>query len=252
MRFAIQACGLLIGLPLEIMVIAALLRGGYRRFPLIFVYAILNLLATVVEIPPAWAYLHGVQGGAARMVGYWWNDEGVFQLLNYLVVMSLIYQATATLPARRILRGSLFLGALLFAGITFLIHYSPQQLPGAWMTSWTRDLNFCSAVLDLALWALLISMREKDYRVLMLSGAMGIQFTGEAIGQSLRQLSQRDRSLALARSGAILMMISNLLLMFIWWRAFRTESDGKVTRTSRATPTVTLRTEGDPPPRVKS
>jgi uncharacterized membrane protein YgdD (TMEM256/DUF423 family) len=234
MRFAIQACGLLIGIPLEIMVIAALLRGGYRRFPLIFVYAILNFLATVVEIPPAWAYLHGVQGGAARMVGYWWNDEGVFQLLNYLVVMSLIYQATATLPSRRILRASLFMGALLFSGITFLIHYSPQQQPGAWMTSWTRDLNFCSAVLDLALWALLISMREKDYRVLMLSGGMGIQFTGEAIGQSLRQLSQRDHSLVLARSGAILIMISNLALMFIWWRAFRTAPDNQVISRRRA------------------
>jgi hypothetical protein len=222
MRFAIQACGLVIGLPLEIMVIAALLRGGYRRFPLIFVYAILNFLATVVEIPAAWAYLHGVEGSATWLVGYWWNNEAIFQLLNYLVVMSLIFQATAVLQSRRILRASLFLGALLFAGITFLIHYSPQLHTGAWMTPWTRDLNFCSAVLDLALWGLLISMREKDYRVLMLSGAMGIQFTGEAIGGSLRQLSQRDHSRALARSGAILMMVSNLVLLFIWWQAFRT------------------------------
>jgi hypothetical protein len=228
MRFAIQACGWLIGVPLEILVIAALLRGGYRRFPLIFVYATLSFLATVVEIPSAWAYLHGVHGSTSWLAGYWWNNEAVFQLLNYLVVMSLIYQATATIQSRRILRASLFIGALLFAGITFLIHYSAQEHTGAWMTPWARDLNFCSAVLDLALWALLISMREKDYRVLMLSGAMGIQFTGEAIGESLRQLSQRDHSIVLSRSGAVLMMISNLLLMFIWWRAFRTAPDSNV------------------------
>ena len=52
------------------------------------------------------------------------------------------------------------------------------------MTPWTRDLNFCSAILDLALWALLIAAREKDHRLLLLSGGLGIQFTGEAIGES--------------------------------------------------------------------
>src|SRR5712691_12388813 len=172
MRFAIQVCGWLIGLPLEILVIAALLRGGYRRFPLIFFYAILSFLATVVEIPSAWAYLNGSQGGIKWLAGYWWNDEAVFQFLNYLVVISLIYHATATLRSRRILRVSLFVGAVLFAGITFLLHYNPNGPKGAWMTPWTRDLNFCSAVLDMGLWALLISMKEKDYQVLMLRGAM--------------------------------------------------------------------------------
>jgi hypothetical protein len=89
-------------------------------------------------------------------------------------------------------------------------------------------------------------MREKDNRVLMLSAGMGLQFTGEAMGGSLRQLSQRDHSLALARSGAVLMMISNLLLLFIWWRAFRTVSNARVSK-GRAMAAVSLNPERKPP-----
>jgi len=138
-----------------------------------------------------------------------------------LVVMSLIYQATAELRSRRILRLSLFAGAILFAGVAFFVHYNPNILTGLWMTSWTRDLNFCSAILDLALWALLIGRKEKDQRVLLLSGGMGVMFSGEAIGESLRQLAQRDRSSGLALSGGLIMMLSNLVFLFVWWQAFR-------------------------------
>jgi hypothetical protein len=222
MRFAIYIASAAIGVPLELMVIAGLLRGAYRKFPLVFVYSILNFLATVVEIPSTVAFYRGVAGAARTSADYWWNNEAVFQVLNYLVVMSLIYQATAELRSRRILRISLFAGAILFAGITFFVHYNPTlPLPGLWMTPWTRDLNFCSAILDLALWSLLIGRREKDARVLLLSGGMGVMFTGEAIGGSLREIALKDRSHALALSGGLIMMLSNLMFLFVWWQAFR-------------------------------
>src|SRR5450432_3034 len=191
-RFAIYIVSVAIGVPLELLVIGEMLRGGYRKFPLVFAYSILNFLATVVEIPATLAFYRGVAGAARTSADYWWNNEAVFQVLNYLVVMSLIYQATADLKTRRVLRVFLFAGALLVGGITFCVHYNPALLPGEWMTPWTRDLNFCSAILDMALWALLIGRKEKDERVLLLSGGMGIQFAGEAIGGSIRQLALKD------------------------------------------------------------
>src|SRR5437763_8275136 len=162
MRFGIFVTGVAVRVPLELMIIVGLLRGGYRKFPLVFVYSILNFLATVVEVPATIAFYRGVVGAEKTFASYWWNNEAVFQVLNYLVVMSLIYQATAELRSRRILRVSLFAGTLLFAAVTFLIHYNRAIQVGLWMTPWTRDLNFCSAVLDVALWALLIGRREKD------------------------------------------------------------------------------------------
>ncbi len=222
MRFAIQLCGLMIGLPLQLLIIGTLLRGGYRRFPFLFAYVVGDFLTTVVDVPSAVGYRRGMQGAAFAFPGVYWFNAVVMQVLVYAVVMSLIYQATGQLRSRRIVRVSLIAGAILFAGISFLIHRNPALNTGSFMAPWTRDLSFCSAILDMALWAMLIASREKDHRLLLLSGGLGIQFTGEAIGTSIVQLALRTRSRALSFSGGVVMMLADLMFLYIWWQALRT------------------------------
>jgi hypothetical protein len=222
-RFAILLCGVVVGLPLQLLIIAALLRGGhYRRFPPIFVYMIGDFLTTVVELPSAVGYNRGMQWAAIALPTVYWFDEVIMQVLVYAVVMSLIYQATGKLRSRRIVRASLLAGAILFAGISFWIHWNPALNRGSFMTPWTRDLNLCSSVLDMALWALLIASRGMDHQLLLLSGGLGIQFTGEAIGTSIRQLALRSRSRAMSLTGGVVMQLANLLFLYIWWQALRT------------------------------
>ncbi len=222
MEFALQVCGWLIGLPLEILIIAALLRGPYRRFPFVFAYTVVNFLSTVIEIPSSVEYYRTGDYSAARaMAFYYWIDEGILQLLVLAVVISLIYHATSARQGRRTVRAALIAGAILFAGISFLIHHDSRVPTGVWMTAWTRDLYFISTILDLALWAMLIAARQKDQRLLMLSGALGIQFTGEAIGESLRKLSIGSRAHSAVVTGNIVIMLTNLVAMYIWWQTFR-------------------------------
>jgi len=102
------------------------------------------------------------------------------------------------------------------------------------MTPWTRDLNLCSAILDMALWALLIASRDKDYCLLLLSGGLGIRFTGEAIGTSLRQLALSTRSRPLSLSGGVLMVLANLVFLYVWWQAFRRRPSGRRGEGSRS------------------
>ena len=117
MRFAIQICGLAIGLPLQLLIIGTLLRGGYRRFPFLFAYVIVDFLTTVVEVPSAVGYDRGMQWAAFAFPAVYWFNAVVMQVLVYAVVMSLIYQATSKLRSRRVVRVSLIAGAVLFAGI---------------------------------------------------------------------------------------------------------------------------------------
>ena len=112
-------------------------------------------------------------------------------------------------------------GTLVFTGISFLIHYSPRLYIGQWMTPWTRDLNFAGAVLDLGLWAKLISQPRKDYRLLMVSGALGIQFTAQAIGQAIRTLSHSPTIRLLA---GILLVVDEPGLPVFWYQAFRADA----------------------------
>ena len=222
MRFAIQICGLAIGLPLQLLIIGTLLRGGYRRFPFLFAYVIVDFLTTVVEVPSAVGYDRGGQWAASAFPAVFWFNLVVMQVLVYAVVMSLIYQATGQLRSRRIVRVLLIAGAILFAGISYLIHWNPALNTGSFMTPWIRDLNFCSSVLDLALWAMLIAAREKDQQLLMLSGGLGIQFAGEAMGRSIRQLALHTRSHAMSLTGAVLILLADLMFLYIWWQALRT------------------------------
>jgi hypothetical protein len=221
-RFAIQLCGLVIGLPLQILIIGTLLRGGYRRFPFLFAYVVGDFMTTVVEVPSAVGYYQGRQWAAFAFPAVHWFNVVVMQVLVYAVVMSLIYQATGALRARRIVRASLIAGAMLFAGISFLIHWNPALNRGSFMTPWIRDLNVCSSVLDLALWALLIAAREKDHRLLLLSGGLGIQFAGEAMGTSILQLALSTRSRAMSLTGSVMMLLADLVVLYIWWQALRT------------------------------
>ena len=222
MRLAIQLCSLAIGLPLQVLIIGTLLRGGYRRFPFLFAYMVGDFLTTVVEVPSAVGYHRGMQWAASAFPALYWFNIVVMQVLVYAMVMSLIYEATGRLQSRRVVRVSLIAGAILFAGISFLIHWNPALNMGTFMTPWIRDLNLCSAILDMALWALLIAAREKDHRLLLLSGGLGIQFTGEAIGTSIRQLALHTRSRTMSLTGGVLMMLADLAVLYIWWQALRT------------------------------
>jgi hypothetical protein len=221
-------CGWLAGIPLEFLVVTALVRGAYRRFPLVFLYAVANLLTTLVEIPPYVAYF------ATRDASVWdhaskvyWVDECVLQVLIFLVVISLIDQATSAGRRRRMVRAGLIAGALLFAGITFLVQYQPlADKRGYWMTPWTQDLSVCATVLDLALWAMLIASRQGDRRLLAISGGLGIQFTGEAIGAALRNLSVPRHLEALSITGSAVTMVANMACLYMWWHAFRGARDG--------------------------
>lgn len=224
MRFAVQVAGYLIGLPLEILIIAAMLRGAYRRFPILFLYTLANFLATAIEIPAYVSFYAGNRQAFRSRAWLYWVDEQILLTLLFLVVLSLIWEATADVRAAKPLRLWVIAGALVLAACSFFVHHRPEPSAiGEWMTPWTRDLYFGSAVLDLGLWSLLIAARKKSRCILTLSGALGIQFTGEAIGGSIRTLasSPTPAGRAVVFTGDIIIMLANLFCLYLWWQAFR-------------------------------
>ncbi|HUK15164.1 MAG TPA: hypothetical protein VLW65_02065 [Bryobacteraceae bacterium] len=227
MRLALQVIGWVFGLPLEILIISALLRGGYRRFPFLFAYIVIDFITTVLEMPADLNYVRSASQGSVLYASLYWIDEVVVQVLIYAVVMSLIYDVTRQLRSRRVVRISLIVGAVLFAGVSFLLHYSPALNRGSFMTPWTRDLNFCSAILDLGLWALLLGSRSRDHQMLLLSGGLGIKFAGESIGESVRQIAIRSKSRPISMTGNVIIMLANIFFFYVWWQALRAPPKGR-------------------------
>jgi hypothetical protein len=94
------------------------------------------------------------------------------------------------------------------------LHYS------LWATQVGRDLSFGSVILTLLLWLTLISSQRKDAQLLMVTGGLGLQFTGEAIGQSMRQMSVPHHHILLL-AGNLVLTGSHLMRLYVWSEAFR-------------------------------
>jgi hypothetical protein len=152
-------------------------------------------------------------------------NETILQVLIFAAVISLIDLAISAPRKRRVTLAGLAAGALLFAGTSFFIHYRPAPVNfGIWMTAWTADLYLCATVLDLALWTILIASRKSDRRLLMISGALGMQFTGEVIGGQVIKMAIPHRVVALALTGSVLIVAANLVCLYVWWQTFRSMS----------------------------
>jgi hypothetical protein len=222
--FALQLILWALGLPLMLLVIAALWRGPYRQYPVLFIYQIVDFLFTIASLPSYLAYYvdHDLTARARMAQWSWWDDLLLLPLV-LAVVIALIFRATENIRSRRMMRAASVGYATLIAGVSFLVHYGPGMPNGVWMALWIRDLNFFgSTVLDLALWVLLLWSRSKESRLLLVSGGLGIQFTGEAIGDSLRSMAVQHRSRALSFTGSLLTTLVDLASLYIIWQAVRT------------------------------
>lgn len=232
MQLAFQIGAYLVGLSLELAIMVVLLRDQWKRYPFVLIFLIGDFLTTVLEIEPSLSYGTATAAQKQAFAKLYWLNERIMQVLIVLLVISLVYRATARLQPRLTLLLVVVAATLLFAGITFALHFDPNVRAGKWMTPWTRDMNFFAAVLDLGLWAVLIGARQKDYQLLMISGALGIQFTGGAIGQALRQISL---SPLLATLTGDFISLANIGCLYIWWQAFRMPSSARA-QAGRPTP----------------
>jgi hypothetical protein len=214
-REFLQYSSWLVGLPLELLIIGALLRGPYRRFPLLLLYSVALFLTTAIEISVNQAYFAGVRFGISR-AAYYWVDEGIREGLLFAVVLSLAYLATEKLQSRNLMRIGLVTGGVLFAAGSFFIHQASSPHHWIWMMLWVRDVAFAAAVVDFVVWTLLIASRGRNAQVLLLTGGVGIQFAGVAIGESLRSLFPR-----FSLPGDVAEIATSLAGMWVWWQTLR-------------------------------
>ena len=199
-----------VGLGLNLMVIAAMLRNDYRKYKFVFVYAVALLLATTVEIAAFTAPNLIAEGVADK---YYWADEIILDVLGFCIVIGFIDQAAENAKRRPIKRSWLIAGTGVILVASFLLHPSNFNRR---MTLVSRDLNICAVVLDLMLWSLLTATRQPNRRLMLLSGGFGLQLTGAIIGESLRHLSR-----SLLFFGSLVEITTGLLGLLVWWAAFR-------------------------------
>jgi hypothetical protein len=206
-----------VSLPLQAILLNTLLRGAFRTFPFLLVYALVLFLWTVANIAAR---------EAGRLPQSWqetyWAGELVLQSLLYVLVLSLVWRSQAANPNR----GRTMRGLLLVIGLGSTVALLATRAPrlNEWMTEFTKYMAFGSALLNLLLWAVLVGKRHSDRSLLMVSGGYGIQSAGEAVSQSLRALAISSRSLPLLITGNVFALLTHSLCLLVWWSAAAREN----------------------------
>ena len=200
---------------LQLALIWRMQRGmWYRCYPLLFLYVVLAFLADVTM----WATTLGISGFSASRKAYalyYWSGESVQQFLIFLIMLSFIRRAMEGVAGAS--RWNWILASFSAVGVLGTLLSAPQGRSAAfYMTFLSRNLSFCTALLNLALWSAVLRARKKSFQLLLVSGGIGFQTAGKAIGHSLRSLSSSTTI-----AGNLLVVLGHILCLVIWAYAFR-------------------------------
>jgi hypothetical protein len=199
-----------IGLGLQILLILALSQGAGRYFPTLYAYIVCLLGTTVADILAVLT----LGKKSTAYLSYYWSAELVRQSVLFVLVVSLaIHVAPANRRTNAMSRMIAATAGLIWIG-SVACCYSPKL--NAWMTSVVRNLSFFTGVLNLVVWFLIARSEERDMQRLMIAGGLGLQMTGEAIGQAMRQM---HISYEVSVVGSIFIVLTHLFCLYIWWRA---------------------------------
>lgn len=208
---------------LQLLVVYYLLRGAYRKYPLLLLYSCVLLAATILE----WVVFFQ-EGGAASVVTrayqrLYWLNEAILRGLLFLLVITLTDRAIKDSPKRFATM------RILWGGVALVVVASWAAWQGPFLSgrSWNivaRNLSFCAALLNLALWAALVRQRTKDIQLLLLSAGLGVEVTGQAIAYSIREFTQNVFSVQFPN---ILGVATHLLCLFVWLMALRSPSPAR-------------------------
>jgi hypothetical protein len=203
-----------IAIAIQAAVIVFLLRGSFRRYPLLLVYCVLQLAVTAVE-----EYVYRVFGLASAVyTKLYWTDEVIMDLLLFLMVITLTYQALEGSPLRAGM-GRLLAAVVAIVLIVPFVLFSARRFSNPWFDGTSQLLNFGGAIMNLGLWTALLGTKKRDPLLLTVSAGLGVGVTGAAIAFGLRRFTPPESTSQ--QLADLLKTITYLASVAIWCWAFR-------------------------------
>ena len=204
--------------------LAALVRGSWRQYWAVFLYMACLTVTSVAEIAVLIEY-----GLKSTQYAYcYWCGELLRQTTLYVTIVSLLLQAIPASRVRATMLRLLVTVAVIFWVGSLWVYQQPSFSP--WMARVVRNLAFCSSIVNLGLWFALIASEKRHSQLLMITGGLGLQMTGEAIGLSLRHVSGGKATML----GNFLATFTHWLCLYIWWRAFQPQTALKLEQKTAA------------------
>jgi hypothetical protein len=195
-----------LGLFMQALVLHRLIFRKHSFYVLLF-YMLALLAGTMVSL---FAY---VSNNKVLYRNAFWTEDLVLGALLFILVLSLINRTLSSNPHRLTIMG----GLIALAGVVTVVSIitaSGHLKLGLSVRSVGRNLSFSAAILSLILWLSIVRNRSRDFRLLLISGGLGIYSTGQAIAYSLSTFL--GNALVLPN---VVMIASHLLCLYVWWIA---------------------------------
>jgi len=211
-----------VGIAGQLLLLYLLLRGPLRRYYLIFLYVLVELIGTTAA---KYVIATGGRQGNAQFRDVFFAGDVIGLLLVFFVVIMLTYQVMEGSPLRAKVQRLLGVIAALALVLPFVI-YRDEWFTTAWYNGTLQLLNFGAAIMTLILWTALIARKTRDPQLLMVCAGLGVAVAFNAIGWGLRKFTI---------SGGDARVVANLLLQLIylvrigiWCWAFRPQKTAQL------------------------
>lgn len=175
-----------LGSIVQLVLVFLLLRGPFRKYPLLFAYSISQLGASAAL---AWIVYGGTDTRGPVYRATYWIAEITVDLLLFLAVLTMIHLAARNSPLRGGIDRVLMIVVSAVIVLPFLIYRSHALFSTAWFNGAVQVIEFGAALMILVLWTALIGVREKDHQLLIVSAGLGIAATGAAVSLGIRQFT---------------------------------------------------------------
>lgn len=202
---------------LQVLILRGLIRIGVKQYLLLTFYIISQFLGTIV----IFAARLGSEGYTDSARKYFWTVEILQEFLVFLTIADFTIRLLSEQPSGARFARWLIGGSVVIVGAILLIHHRPDL--NQWMTPVSRDLSFLATLLNLILWTALLRAKDGKRRMLMISGGLGIQQAGSALGHGIRLLWEIWRPFV--NIGNAVLWLSYPLSLYVLYRACSTGDD---------------------------
>jgi hypothetical protein len=172
-----------------------LLRGPFRKFKVFTLYVLGVFAADVSE----WIAYYRLGWESKVYRNIYWMDHVTLNLLLFLVMIVFTYAALQGNPLRR--KAAKALGVIVAVSLALpfaMLHNHHSKMYGFFTSQWfnhaSQIWNFGAGIMNLVLWAAILSNRRHDPQLVVLSIGMGIATASAAMSWGVRQwLAQAHR-----------------------------------------------------------
>lgn len=140
----------------------------------------------------------------------------------YLAVLSFVWKALSSHPAKHWIRHWLIAASIL--AVVVALYFSRNPHTPAWILNTISILSVVGMALNLILWVLLIRVRSSDLTLFLVTSGLGVQAALEAAAWSMRKLNNRP----VFEAAYYIAFLGHLLCLLVWMKALQPKAQPAV------------------------